>query len=84
MQRDRAASEPRSGRDNFVVHEMQPDRLGSISVFEVASNGVADFIAKSVEVVRFGENRCANCVRSVPALGGFLDEEQDLGHAAPE
>src|SRR5512146_1149572 len=69
-----------SGRDDFVVYEVQPDDLWPTGFVEVAVHGVADRRAERVEIVRLGDVRRANAARGVAAFGGVGDEKQDLGH----
>jgi hypothetical protein len=55
-------------RDDFIVHEMQPDHLrpAAIRIIEVTKDGVADHLAELVEIIRFGDDRRANRVATYP------------------
>lgn len=67
--------------DHFVAYVMQPNHLWPLTILVVASDGVSHRLAKLCQIVRLGEDRCSDCARDVAPRGGFLDDEQDLGHA---
>jgi hypothetical protein len=67
-------------RDDFVVHQVEADRLRSIGIIEVTADRVTGRLTELIEIVRFGENRGPNGARDVPAFGRFLDDKQDFGH----
>ena len=69
-------------RGHFVPHEMQPDHRRRVRRIEVASYGVPNSRTQTVQVIGLGENGFAEGARRVPAFRRFLDDEDDLGHAA--
>ena len=69
--------------DDFVVHQVESDRLRPLGVLvEVTAHGVADHHSELLEVISFGDDRRTDRVRDVPAFGGFLDDKQEFGHGA--
>jgi hypothetical protein len=71
-----ALSRP-SGRDDFVVDEMEPDRLRSLGIVlvVVAADRLADHRAQLREVVCFGDDRGAHGVGDVAAFLGLFDDK---------
>ena len=49
---------------------MQADHLRPIGIriVEVTADGVADHLAELIEIIRFGDDRCADRVGDVPGF----------------
>lgn len=49
--------------DDFVVNEVEPNHSRALAVLEMAADRIANGATQLVEVVRFGDNRCADGAR---------------------
>jgi hypothetical protein len=67
-----------SNGNDHVPDEVQPNDLRSRALLEVAVNGVADHLLQDVERVRLGIDGLAEGSGLEAALGGFIDEKDDL------
>jgi len=71
-----------SSSKHFLPDKTKKDHTGTLSLIEVATNGIQHIRAHFIERVGFCKNRFANGAGDVTALGGFLDHENELFHGA--
>jgi hypothetical protein len=66
--------------NDFLAREVKPDDLGPIGSIEMALDRIAHILLERREIVCFREDRLAESVRGVPALGRLFDKGNDLIH----
>ncbi len=74
--RDIAREPHHLGGDDFVVDQMESDRLRSLGILvEVTAHGIAHHLSQALQIIRLGEDSCAQSTSGVAPFRRVFDEK---------